>query len=129
MNTVEPIRDINTVMDIADYLKSKNERDYVMFMFGIYTGLRISDMLNFIWRVIVEKNKERITFLKKRLEMYYEAEEKILQGQSYTIGSRTLTRTSLANVQSKIKELESEISALETRGNSKRRSVRVVPLG
>ena len=39
MNTVEPIRDINTVMDIADYLKSKNERDYVMFMFGIYTGL------------------------------------------------------------------------------------------
>lgn len=70
-----------------------------------------------------------ITFLKKRLEMYYEAEEKILQGQSYTIGSRTLTRTSLANVQSKIKELESEISALETRGNSKRRSVRVVPLG
>ena len=34
-------------------------------------------MLNFIWRVIVEKNKERITFLKKRLEMYYEAEEKM----------------------------------------------------
>ena len=54
----------------------------------------------------MEKNKERIAFLKKRLEMYYEAEEKILQGQSYTIGSRTLTRTSLANVQSKIKELE-----------------------
>ena len=78
---------------------------------------------------IMEKIKERIAFLKKRLEMYYEAEEKILQGQSYTIGSRTLTRTSLANVQSKIKELESEISALETRGNSKRRSVRVVPLG
>lgn len=76
-----------------------------------------------------KKNKERIAFLKKRLEMYYEAEEKILQGQSYTIGSRTLTRTSLANVQSKIKELESEISALETRGNSKRRSVRVIPLG
>ena len=70
----------------------------------------------------MKKNKERIAFLKKRLEMYYEAEEKILQGQSYTIGSRTLTRTSLANVQSKIKELESEISALETRGNSKRRS-------
>lgn len=77
----------------------------------------------------MEKNKERIAFLKKRLEMYYEAEEKILQGQSYTIGSRTLTRTSLANVQSKIKELESEISALETRGNSKRRSVRIIPLG
>lgn len=75
------------------------------------------------------KEQRKNCFLKKRLEMYYEAEEKILQGQSYTIGSRTLTRTSLANVQSKIKELESEISALETRGNSKRRSVRVIPLG
>ena len=47
MNTVEPIRDMNLVWDIADYLKSKNQRDYVMFMFGIYTGLRISDILAF----------------------------------------------------------------------------------
>ena len=37
MNTVEPIRDMGMVMDIAEYLKEKNERDYVMFMFGIYT--------------------------------------------------------------------------------------------
>ena len=43
MNTVEPIRDMDLVMDVADFLKAKNERDYVMFMFGIYTGLRISD--------------------------------------------------------------------------------------
>ena len=40
MNTVEPIRDMDLVMDLADYLKSNNERDYVLFMFGIYTGLR-----------------------------------------------------------------------------------------
>lgn len=45
MNTVEPIRDMNLVFDVADYLKVRNERDYVMFMFGIYTGLRISDIL------------------------------------------------------------------------------------
>ena len=45
MNTVEPIRDMDLVMDLADYLKSNNERDYVLFMFGIYTGLRISDIL------------------------------------------------------------------------------------
>ncbi len=47
MNTVEPIRNIETVLDIADYLKTKNYRDYVMFMFGIYSGLRISDILMF----------------------------------------------------------------------------------
>ena len=30
MNTVEPIRDMDLVMDLADYLKSNNERDYVL---------------------------------------------------------------------------------------------------
>ena len=64
MNTVEPIRDINTVMDIADYLKSKNERDYVMFMFGIYTGLRISDILKF--RVRDVKGKDAIYLREKK---------------------------------------------------------------
>lgn len=33
------------LLDIADYLKLKNERDYVLFMFGIYSGLRIADIL------------------------------------------------------------------------------------
>ena len=47
LNTVEPIRDMDVVLDVADYLKARNERDYVLFMFGIYTGLRISDILKF----------------------------------------------------------------------------------
>lgn len=64
MNTVEPIRDINTVMDIADYLKSRSERNYVMFMFGIYTGLRISDILKF--RVRDVKGKDAIYLREKR---------------------------------------------------------------
>lgn len=45
MNTVEPIRDFNLILDIADYLKDKCERDYVLYMFGLYSGLRISDIL------------------------------------------------------------------------------------
>ena len=55
MNTVEPIRDIGLVIDISDYLKEKNERDYVMFMFGIYVGLRISDILKFQVRDVKDK--------------------------------------------------------------------------
>lgn len=58
MNTVEPIRDMNTILDIEDYLKSKSERNYVLFMFGIYTGLRISDILKFRVRDI--RNKDYI---------------------------------------------------------------------
>lgn len=45
LNTVEPIRDKRLILDIADYLREKNERDYVLFLFGIYSGLRISDIL------------------------------------------------------------------------------------
>lgn len=45
MNTVEPIRDINLIYDIEDYLKEKNKRDYIMFLIGVNTGLRISDIL------------------------------------------------------------------------------------
>lgn len=32
-------------MDIADFLREKRERDYVLFMTGIYCGRRISDIL------------------------------------------------------------------------------------
>jgi len=56
LNTVEPIRDMNMVLDIADYLRVRNERDYVMFMFGIYSGLRISDILLFRVRDVRDKD-------------------------------------------------------------------------
>lgn len=45
MNTVEPIRDIDTVWDIADYLGERSERDKIMFLFGIYVGIRVSDIV------------------------------------------------------------------------------------
>lgn len=45
MNHVQPIRDIEKLETVKAYLQSKNQRDYVMFMIGINTGLRISDIL------------------------------------------------------------------------------------
>lgn len=64
MNTVQPIRDKGTVMDIADYLHDKNPRDYVMFMTGIYSGLRISDILTL--RVRDVKNRDHISIREKK---------------------------------------------------------------
>lgn len=64
MNTVEPIRDMDTILDIADYLKIRNIRDYVMFMFGIYSGLRISDILKF--RVRDVRDKDNISIREKK---------------------------------------------------------------
>ncbi len=45
MNTVQPIRNRDLVNTIARDLKEENERNYLIFMLGIYTGLRISDIL------------------------------------------------------------------------------------
>lgn len=49
MNVVEPIRDEKIVKAILHHFKTssnrKRDRDHLLFMFGIYTGLRISDIL------------------------------------------------------------------------------------
>lgn len=45
MNLVQPIRDYELLQEIKKWLKSTNERNYILFMLGINTGLRISDVL------------------------------------------------------------------------------------
>jgi len=44
MNVVQPITDIEVVRDISNYLQIRSDRNHVMFLIGIYTGLRISDI-------------------------------------------------------------------------------------
>lgn len=70
---------------------------------------------------------KKIDFLKERLELYYAAEIRILDGQSYKLGSRELTRANLKQVQDKIKELENDIEKLEATGTTKRKVYKVVP--
>ncbi|ANC09209.1 MULTISPECIES: site-specific integrase [Bacillus] len=45
MNFVQPIRNPEQIQEIKEYLKEKNERNYILFVMGINTGLRISDIL------------------------------------------------------------------------------------
>jgi integrase len=45
MNFVQPIRDPEKVEAIKQFLKEQNERNYLLFLIGINTGLRISDIL------------------------------------------------------------------------------------
>ncbi len=48
MNEMEAIKDNDTVLDIAEYFRNSGrlgERRYIMFLLGIYTGLRIGDIL------------------------------------------------------------------------------------
>ena len=60
MNYVEPIRNPETVRDIGEYLKEKSEKLYVMYSIGIYSGLRISDILNLKIRDIKGKSLIRL---------------------------------------------------------------------
>lgn len=50
----KPINDIEKLKDIRDYLKSKNERDYVLFMLGIMTGYRAGDLVTLKVRDVKE---------------------------------------------------------------------------
>ncbi len=46
MNFVSPIRSKKEIQKLKEYLKETSERNYVLFLFGIHSGLRISDLLN-----------------------------------------------------------------------------------
>ncbi len=64
MNFVEPIRDPVVVEDIANYLKKTNERNYILYLLGIYTGLRISDILK--RKISDVKNRNSISIREKK---------------------------------------------------------------
>lgn len=53
MKVVQPIRDFEKVEEIMRILIADNERNYILFMVGLYTALRISDIL----RIRVENVK------------------------------------------------------------------------
>lgn len=45
MKVVQPIRDLKQLEAVKVYLRGKNKRDYLLFMVGISSALRISDIL------------------------------------------------------------------------------------
>ncbi len=64
MNYTEPIKDKELIKDIAKYLKHNNERDYILFALGVYSGLRITDILNL--RVRDVKNRSEFILIEKK---------------------------------------------------------------
>lgn len=64
MKVVQPIREKSKIEDIKKILREKNERNYIMFVIGIYTGLRISDILQL--KVKDLKNQEYIILKEKK---------------------------------------------------------------
>ena len=65
-------------------------------------------------------------FQNQRLKAYYEAEQAVLSGQSYTIGNRTLTRANLSEIRRAIDDLIAGGAVLEGFETKKKMSNRVV---
>jgi hypothetical protein len=69
---------------------------------------------------------QRLTELKEELLLYKNARRAIITGaQSYSLGSRSVTKVNLRDLQREIDRLEDEIAAIES---PKGRFKRVVPI-
>jgi site-specific recombinase XerD len=55
MEYVEALRDIKQINSIKKYLRKHSERDYLLFVFGINTGLKITEMLDIKVGDVLEK--------------------------------------------------------------------------
>ena len=56
MNFVQPIRDLDKIVEVRAFLADRNARNELLFCFGIYTGLRISDILRIKVKDVKGKN-------------------------------------------------------------------------
>ena len=78
----------------------------------------------------IESKKARLASYKQRLDLYYKAEQAILEGaQEYYIGSRRLRRADLAEIRKMITTLEDGVDELEAEvnGGNRRKCIRVIP--
>ena len=73
--------------------------------------------------------EERLAELRELRAAVSDAIVKVLAGQSYSLGSRSVTRANLSELRQMRKEIDAEIEALEESGTTKRRFKRIVPFG
>lgn len=62
MKVVHPIRDRKQLEAVKAYLRGRNKRDYLLFMVGISSALRISDILNLKLKQVWD-GKTPLTFI------------------------------------------------------------------
>lgn len=73
MNFVQPIRDTDILKNIERFLKESKTRNYIMFLLGIYTGLRVSDIIKLRVKDVAGKShliiRENKTGKNKRVQI------------------------------------------------------------
>jgi len=66
MEYVQPIRDLSKIAEIKAVLRSRSDRDHMLFMAGINSGLRISDLL--LLKVGDVRNQTHISLREKKTD-------------------------------------------------------------
>lgn len=56
--TVDPIKSKKEIQAVKNYLSGKNLRDYTLFVVGINSALRISDILKLKWKDVFYQTGE-----------------------------------------------------------------------
>ena len=88
MEVVQPIRDIEQIRDIKKFLSNWDSRYYLMFMLGIRTGLRITDILELRVSDVRDSNKklkthivikENKTSKRKRIKVHKELKQLLIE--------------------------------------------------
>jgi len=117
MNKVEPIRDKNKIKLIKNILLERSKRNYMLFVVGINTGLRIGDILSLkvenvrdkthiiINEQKTSKNKQFLinTNLKEELDQYIEGmDDKEYLFQSRIGNNKPLSRFQAYRILSKV---------------------------
>ncbi|PKM80388.1 MAG: recombinase XerD [Firmicutes bacterium HGW-Firmicutes-14] len=76
--TVEPIRNMKDIKAVINYLKEGTMRDYLLFMFGVNTGLRIGDIIILKYSDVFDEKgnfkqylviRERKTYKEKKIKL------------------------------------------------------------
>ena len=60
MSATEPIKDKEQLKALANYyLQKKQFRNYTLIVMGVYTALRISDLLQLKWTDVYDEKRQR----------------------------------------------------------------------
>jgi integrase len=71
MRIVDPIRDINDVEKIKEYLESENIRNYLLFIIGINTAIKSNLILNLRLIDIVDERLSIRSYIELENKKYY----------------------------------------------------------
>jgi hypothetical protein len=63
----------------------------------------------------------------ERLQQYLDAEAKVLTGQQYSIGDRSLTRANIAQIREGIKYWDAQVKRLSAANSGRGRSLTIRP--